>query len=537
MTFLPIVERELRVASRRPGTYWMRAAVVLVVVVVSAWIFMVNPGARSSEIGRILFHVLTAGAGFYCLFAGVRTTADCLSEEKREGTLGLLFLTSLKGYDVVLGKLVANALNPIYGVLSIIPALGIPILLGGTSAGQFVRVTITLVGTLLFSLAAGMMASAICRSSRKARSLAFLIIFAFTVASPALGAWVSHATRSDVVMPFLLPSPVFTFVAGLDAQYIRLGDGFYWSATTVFVLGFAFLGVAALITPRAWQDLPMPSRATKGASESVSSVADPRRKFRIRLLAVNPFYWLAARPWTRVFHVWYGFGFIGLVWLWGIFKFGRDWFSIGIYVATSFFLNSLIKVWFASESCRQIASERKNGTLELLLATPLSVRQIIDGQRLALQRQFAAPLLVTMLLETLMLGAMLRESGFSGAERTMWPTLWLLSLILLWLDVAAFFWFGLWQGLTARDARRAYTRMISAILVLPWVLFAGFLGGVGIGAFGPAHLLTWKVFVGVWFGLGVAVDCYFGLTARQRLVYQFRQRATERFQARANVAH
>ena len=31
-------------------------------------------------------------------------TADCLSEEKREGTLGLLFLTDLRGYDIVVSS-------------------------------------------------------------------------------------------------------------------------------------------------------------------------------------------------------------------------------------------------------------------------------------------------------------------------------------------------------------------------------------------------------------------------------------------------
>ena len=64
----------------------------------------------SREIAIALFGVLTGTAVLYCLLSGVRSTADCLSVEKREGTLGLLFLTDLKGYDVVLGKL-ATARN------------------------------------------------------------------------------------------------------------------------------------------------------------------------------------------------------------------------------------------------------------------------------------------------------------------------------------------------------------------------------------------------------------------------------------------
>jgi hypothetical protein len=105
-------------------------------------------------------------------------------------------------------------------------------------------------------------------------------------------------------------------------------------------------------------------------------------------------------------------------------------------------------------------------------------------------------------------------------------------MVLLVLDAFACFWMGLWAGLTARDARRAYTRIISAILVLPWVIYAGFLGALGAGVFGPAHDVTWKTFLTIWFCFGLAVDAYFGLSARSRLQSEFRLRATERFQAR-----
>ena len=64
-------------------------------------------GLRSGGAGKALYTTLTGFAFGLCLLAGVLLTADCLSEEKREGTLGLLFLTDLKGYDVVLGKFMA----------------------------------------------------------------------------------------------------------------------------------------------------------------------------------------------------------------------------------------------------------------------------------------------------------------------------------------------------------------------------------------------------------------------------------------------
>jgi ABC-type transport system involved in multi-copper enzyme maturation permease subunit len=336
MTFLPIVARELLVAARRPMTYWSRAAVVLVVVIVSAWVFMVQTGARSSEIGRMLFYVLTAGAGFYCLFAGVRSTADCLSEEKREGTLGLLFLTSLRGHDIVLGKLAANSLGSIYGLLAIIPALGLPLLLGGTPAGQFARVSLGLLATLLFSLTAGLLASAMCRSSRKAMSLAFLIILFFTGGLPALGTWLAYVSRNwQSVQPFLLTSPVFNYVAALDVFRFQVGAGYLWSLTTLLVLAACFLGAAALIAPRSWQDRPVSGRVLPGGAGSPPATRSAA--FRTRLLDVNPYFWLAVRPRVRVVYPWLIYLGLAAGWGWGLAKFGEDWFNIGIYVATVFF--------------------------------------------------------------------------------------------------------------------------------------------------------------------------------------------------------
>src|SRR5215207_11578411 len=105
MTFLPIVSRELRVASRRRSTYWSRSAAAATLVALGTWFFLMMRHEPAKETAYVLFGILTGSAVFYCLFCGIRATADCLSMEKREGTLGLLFLTDLKGYYVVFRKL------------------------------------------------------------------------------------------------------------------------------------------------------------------------------------------------------------------------------------------------------------------------------------------------------------------------------------------------------------------------------------------------------------------------------------------------
>jgi hypothetical protein len=100
---------------------------------------------RSSDLDVVVMQLTTSGnrrissqsvlprcrpAGLFASWP-LLGTADCISSEKREGTLGLLFLTDLKGYSVILGKMLATSLNSFYALTAIFPVLAIPLLLGG----------------------------------------------------------------------------------------------------------------------------------------------------------------------------------------------------------------------------------------------------------------------------------------------------------------------------------------------------------------------------------------------------------------------
>src|SRR6266480_4982529 len=180
MIFLPIVERELRAASRRRGTYWNRAVAALAAILIFGGALFFEAHQPPKELGKDIFNALAGLFLLSSLVAGIRYTADCLSEEKREGTLGLLFLTDLKGYDVVLGKLAATSLNAFYGLIAIFPVLAIPLLAGGVAGAEFWRVVLVSVNNLLFSLAVGMFCSAISKDERKAIVLAIIIVLLFT---------------------------------------------------------------------------------------------------------------------------------------------------------------------------------------------------------------------------------------------------------------------------------------------------------------------------------------------------------------------
>ena len=163
MTWLPVVERELRVAARRPVTFRVRFWAVLGMLGVLGWIMVESSstfrGTNPSQAGRQLLQPLSMLAFIFAISIGVIATSDSVSEEKREGTLGLLFLTDLKGYDVILGKLVAHSINAFYALVAILPILGMPLLMGGVTLTQFLKLIVALITAVVLSLSAGIFVS------------------------------------------------------------------------------------------------------------------------------------------------------------------------------------------------------------------------------------------------------------------------------------------------------------------------------------------------------------------------------------------
>src|SRR5437016_5192142 len=219
MTFLPIVERELRVAGRKRSTFWVRVIAALVALLIGGAFLVltvVGPfGFGAATLGRGLFGVLTWLSLGVALSAGLFFTSDCLSEEKREGTLGFLFLTDLRGYDVVLGKLLATSLRGFYALLAVFPILAVTLLMGGVTGMQLWKTSLALVNALFISLAAGLFVSAISRDSQKALVATLLLVNSLAVGGPLGDAILTLVTKRPFTALLSLSSPGYVFrVAG-----------------------------------------------------------------------------------------------------------------------------------------------------------------------------------------------------------------------------------------------------------------------------------------------------------------------------------
>ena len=510
MSFLPIVERELRVRGRAKGTYRGRMISALAATLFAALVLLgAEATSGASVVGGFLFETLGWVVFSFCLLQGARNTADCLSEEKRAGTLGLLFLTDLRGYDVVLGKLLATSLNSFYALLAVFPPLGIPIILGGVTVGEFWRMAAALIATLLFALTAGIFVSSISRDERRAWSGTMLLTGFFVVLVPLL--------QRVIPLPF---SPTCAFLSWDDKTYTSHAGEFWTAIWSTLAMSVAFVVAASLILPRTWQERPESARRSAWLSRVAQHASPGKRARRRRLLEMNPVVWLATRTEHQTFLVWSlilsgSTAALLLLFLTG----GIQMVSFSILILF-ILLHLVLSMWVASEACAVFPAARDSGALELLLSTPLTVREILEGHVSGMTRMFQRPLFGLLIAEAILLAAYL----FVGARQGMAPQEFVFAILAVFLclaaaitDLSAVARYGMWIGLIEKRTGWAVTRTILVVLLLPLGLMV-ITAGCG--------LILWPI-------VGVMKNQFFISRAQDKLNRNFRKIVTERFSAKS----
>jgi ABC-type transport system involved in cytochrome c biogenesis permease component len=534
MTFLPIVERELRIMARQKGPYRMR--LVTAALGLGLWIFLSIVGGLATVPQRasVIFLAVSILSLGFAMLAGTFLTADCLSEERREGTLGLLFLTDLKGYDVVLGKLVSTSVLAVFSLLAVLPILALPLLMGGMTGGEFWRTTLVLLATIFLSLATGMLVSALSKDSRVAMLGTLLAMVFFAGLLPVLW-WLQALVHRMTELDFLLwACPAYTFRRALDAYYsARSGPGEFWiSIVTLFALGLVSLATASLLLPRVWQEAPSASAGRKREpGRSRLRFGSPEQQMVQRVwLSVRPYYWLATRD--RLTKLWVA-GCLGVllpVWLviyCGIWTSSRgkadNFFAVAILM--SYGLHLIYKCLVAAEASRRLSDDRHSGALELLLATPLTPREIIRAQQDAVWDvfQWSRRLLVGVNLLLLWVLVGLNPLRMPSEPRGIFTVIFLGGIGMLYLDSFALIRAGMWTALTTKRHTHAVLSTIRRVMLPPWlaILLMFFLGTLRMGFSGG----TFVTLMALWFAAGIAVDIIVGVNAQYRLTIHFRAAA------------
>jgi hypothetical protein len=150
--------RELRAESRRAVNYWLRVLAAGAVILVFAS-FVLSTPLSGPRLGGVLFVLLHRTLFYAFWIVAPLMTADCVSREQREGTLGLLFLTPLTTFDVIAGKAALHVLRALTLFLAALPVLGLPLVLGGADWLSFLLAIAYEGCAVLLGIAAGIYSS------------------------------------------------------------------------------------------------------------------------------------------------------------------------------------------------------------------------------------------------------------------------------------------------------------------------------------------------------------------------------------------
>jgi ABC-type Na+ efflux pump permease subunit len=439
----PVVHRELRAAARWRFGPWLRMGGALGGLMAYWFISLTVPESFVGIQVIQIIHVLLLGL----IWAFVPAlTADCIARERREGTLGLLFLTPLTASGIVLGKILAQTLRALTLWLAVLPVLTLPFLFGGVTWADVASIfTIELCAGMM-GLAAGILASSLTDNRGLAFSLAFLLMAACVAGSHQFQDW--RATIALLARPLptgtMLSMPNGTVVV-IDNGAVVVLQGSTPTAPgvlglapppvspTVLVKNFAFAAILLLVqfrfavwrVERSWQDKVPAARRENWFQRYWASHFDRwlARGLR-RTLEWNPIAWLQQYSWQARLTKW------GLCFL--FVALGCTVFIAGIRPSTiSELLTTLLLILAAAYTfagVNGLLEARKNGTLEVILVSPLSVNELIFGRAWGLWQQFLPSVLAFHLIAF---------GPWTSAADWLWPNAYEITAVYLMLPIFA----------------------------------------------------------------------------------------------------
>ena len=492
MTVWPVIVREVRVQARQKFTYTLRVlGAVAVLVALVSW--ALGRGFLPGQGGRIFVYI--HGALLWAIWILVPlSTADCVSRERREGTLGLLFLTHLTARDVVFAKGLAHGLRALTLWLAALPVVVIPFLMGGLPWQSVVLSCVINFSSIALALAASVLASSYCREWHRSLALTMLIGAVLIVAYgsvlflgicigflPYLPAntlqhiWEHLPSLEDIAAGALI------MLSGVDNVWAQASSSLPPLAQRGAIIALAgvtlltllaaggLLRLAARSVRRRWQEQSRSARVEKLERIFCTPMfwASLLRRWMRWNLSRNPIGWLEQRTWSGRLVMW--------SWLAVLVGFYSTLVSSGGFYLRTFQPIQMALAWLLMVSIAATASgsfrrERESGVLELLLVSPLNSWQIILGRLRGMWTQFVPA--VALLLAVWLFVATF-ERDVSG-----WDGVWF-SVAFLTLPVV-----GLYYSL-------AKTHFLSAFV---WTLLMGYLFPMLLANVGLLQrMILWQV--------------------------------------------
>ena len=453
MIVLPVIQRELAASARQTSTYSSRTAGAATLLAVCAYVGLQHQFGMG--LGTVLFERLHAALLAAIWLFVPMLIADCISRERREGTLALLVLTALRPRDIIIAKGLTQSLRALTLCLAALPVLTIPFLLGGVSGGQVIASVSSALSSLCLVTGTTLFASSLCKSWTRAVSLAMTL--------SALCFWLIIQTFGFQVLSAGVATTMFVRNGTAIAAAFTAPTA---SATLAFpICSIAFLLLLVAIAAR------NVNRAAREEPPSATMAALQRQFFTPMFftgtlkrwlkweLYRNPIGWLEQRSWVNRLVIWIWFAILISVYTW--------FFTNFTSLLHSFIPLQTLLAWLMAGSIAATASgsfrrERETGVLELLLVAPLNEWLIVFGRLRGIWTQFA-PAVILMFVVWICWTTLFR----SYEDYSLWTMAYFLSLFVT-LPVA-----GLYYSLKSSNFLGALIRTLAVGILIPAVLAWG----------------------------------------------------------------
>lgn len=525
-------------------------ALMLVALLTIPALLMGSMSGTGMGSGRIIFEPLRYLLLIYALFEGARCVAAAIPDERRDGTLGFLFLTNLRSWDVLIGKTVGGALTAFYGALVVAPLFAVPVLLGGVTGGEVFRSLITLFAGLLLAIGCGTVASAVCRNTLPALLTGIGLAAAFStgpfivgmIATQSFNSGLSEVHWSGWLSPFT------STLLGNDAAYFRAPEPFWWSTLLQLATSALLAALGSVLLARNWRDgsaLTAPGEAKPKAKLGAPAKTGLRRE-------------VALPKWFA------GMGTTPLARTLGARIHLRRWIAVLVLLAVLTVAPSLIgtfiggtagsivssvasiPVFFAQlasqliliyTACRIFSDARHTGEMEILLTSPVTDRELVTTLWHMLRNGLIWVFAVLAVGATFQLIGQAPNRAFGGGnQEPFWATVLAIVATLAneGLHLVGVVWASMWFGLKSTKTSGAMIKTFVLVIILTglvkWLLFVGIqiplMFGVFRGGGGPPDWLG-SIMVMIPALIGGTLSVLWTLWARKQLFSKFRQVVTE----------
>jgi len=391
---LAVIERDFLATVSRKRFVAIRTAVAAISALVVALIAIESSGSERDVIGRAIFTAAAVVVPLLIMLIAPATAAPAIVSEREGGTLSLVLASPVSPLAFVTAKFISRFLAILTLVLAMLPVAAVSVLYGGVPLNAFVEVIVLTLCFAALGVACGILTSARLRSVSRALLSAYLLaLLGPMVPTVTLGAlhqagfWVeAEAVMDSLNVHVLIPFVAWGNTLGGAWSLGHDPELLYWHAAfvagaVVIALVLAARGVARESTGEGrWTQVRrfLPGRAGRSSGGRRSRgvfLGHPilDRGVRGSLLS-HPTLGGYALPLLGAMIT------AGILWTaLETLGFDRPRELQVAAVAGLGILTALGVLRVLAATSGSIASERRRGSLDLLLVTPMRSEEIAIG--------------------------------------------------------------------------------------------------------------------------------------------------------------